>query len=606
MTNPFRTRQPSIQDNQRIRAPQREAYVALESYAANHDNVDREIGIVLPVGCGKSGCITIAPFAFQASRTLVVAPSVAIAKQLHDDFNPTRTDMFYVKCQILAGQPYPEPVEIRGTTTNRADLDDAHVVITNIQQLQGGGNRWLQSLPNNYFDLILFDEGHHSVAESWTTLKAKFPEARIVNFSATPLRADGEVMAGKIIYSYPIFRAIQEGYVKRLKAVVLNPRTLRYVRREDSIEIEVSLDEVKRLGEADADFRRSIVTSKETLATIVDASIGELDQLRIATGEKRLKLIASALNYEHCRQIVEAYRSRGRRADYVHSREDSAANNRVMTQLENHELDVIVQVRKLGEGFDHPYLAVAAVFSVFSNLSPFVQFVGRIMRVIEQNAPQSLLNSGVVVFHSGSNIARQWSDFQTYSEADRDFFDQLLPMEGLDFSSSDELTVEPIQRDAVAQSGETIEIRAQTDVRLQEISLIRDNPEALAALRVLQSHGYSADEVQEAYKKLEPIPTTKVAERQAMRNSLDMRIRNEAGRILSQKSIMTEGHELDRQRLGRSNFIVVKAALDRQVNAIVGCSTGERSELSRDQLDLIEREFDNAVTRACQEVFDVN
>ena len=156
------------------------------------------------------------------------------------------------------------------------------------------------------------------------------------------------------------------------------------MRREDGQEIEVSLEEVRQLGEQDADFRRSIVTSTETLNTIVDASIQELEKLRAANGgDKRLKIIVSALNYEHCGQIVAAYRSKNRHADYVHSREDGAANDRVMKKLENHELDVIVQVRKLGEGFDHRYLAVAAVFSIFGNLSPFVQFVGRIMRVIK-------------------------------------------------------------------------------------------------------------------------------------------------------------------------------------------------------------------------------
>ena len=169
-------------------------------------------------------------------------------------------------------------------------------------------------------------------------------------------------------------------------------------------------------------------------------------------GDKRLKIIASALNFGHCRQIAEAYRARGRRADYVHSHEDTGANRganqRVMQRLENHQLDVIVQVRKLGEGFDHPFLSVAAVFSIFSNLSPFVQFVGRIMRVIEQNAPGHVLNQGVVVFHAGANIARQWSDFQTYSEADQDFFDQLLPLEGIDPNDQlPEREIEPTPRD---------------------------------------------------------------------------------------------------------------------------------------------------------------
>ena len=55
--------------------------------------------------------------------------------------------MFYIKCGVLQGQPYPEPVEIRGTAANAADLEEADIVITNIQQLQGAENRWLQDLP---------------------------------------------------------------------------------------------------------------------------------------------------------------------------------------------------------------------------------------------------------------------------------------------------------------------------------------------------------------------------------------------------------------------------------------------------------------------------
>ena len=597
--NPFQTREPNITQNDCIRIPQREAYTELVNFVANSDGKEREIGIVLPVGCGKSGCIALAPFAFKATRTLVIAPTVPIAGQLQKDFDPSRPDMFYIKCHVLDGQPYPEPVEIRGTTTNMADLEEADVVITNIQQLQGTGNRWLQDLPDDFFDLIQFDEGHHNVAASWDVLRAKFPQAKIVNFSATPTRADGQLMAGRILYSYPVFRAIQEGYVKRLKAVVLNPRTLRYVRRDDGQEIEVTLEEVRQLGEQDTDFRRSIVTSAETLNTIVDASIRELDKLRAATGNNRLKIIASALNYEHCGQIVEAYRARNRRADYVHSREDSALNDRVMKKLENDQIDVIVQVRKLGEGFDHPLLSVAAVFSIFSNLSPFVQFVGRIMRVIEHNAPGHLLNNGVVVFHAGANVASRWEDFQQYSEADREYFDQLLPIEGLDFTSGDELQIEPS-----IQTRNRVDVRSQTDIRLEEIPLINDDPDALAALKLLQDKGYSPDEVKAAYEALQPVPVTKVRLRQAMRARLDMRVKTEAARILSERGINPEGQDLDRKRLGRTNLIVMKAAIDWQANTAVGRQTGERSDFTRAQLDEIDKDFVAIAERAVQEVFN--
>lgn len=596
--NPFQNRQPNIGSNRYIRTPQLEAYQALLDYASNPGEIEREVGIVLPVGCGKSGTITLSPFAFRSSRTLVVAPGVPISEQLAADFNPSNPSMFYQKCQVLVDAPYPEPVEIRGTTTNRADLDEAHVVITNIQQLQGGANRWLQSLPADYFDLILFDEGHHSVAESWETLKARFPGARIVNFSATPLRADGQIMAGRVLYSYPIFRAIQEGYVKRLKAVQLNPSTLRYVRRDNTQEIEVTLDEVRRLGETGADFRRSIVTSSETLNTIVDASIRELDRLRAETGEGRLKIIASALNFEHCRQIVEAYAARNRRAGYVHSREDGAANKRVMQQLENHQLDVIVQVRKLGEGFDHPFLAVAAVFSIFSNLSPFVQFVGRIMRVIKQDAPGHILNQGVVVFHAGANIARQWGDFQRYSEADQAYFDQLLPLEGLDPGEPQrERDIIPVPR-----SGDEMEVRAQSEVQLEEIHLLEEDE--AAAIRLLQERGIISGDFDPTHQALQPVPTTRVAQRQAIRDGLDMRVRTEAAQILNQRRINLGGRELDRQHLGRTNLIVLKTAIDRKVNATVGRTSRQRHDFSRAELDQIDAEFRNIVATAVREVFN--
>ena len=115
-----------------------------------------------------------------------------IAKQLLDkDFNSTSEELFYKKCAVLASTDiYPEVAEIRGTSSNIADLEEADVIITNIQQLQGTGNKWLKSLPQDFFDLILVDEGHHNVAASWDLLRQGFPNARIINVSATPIRAD--------------------------------------------------------------------------------------------------------------------------------------------------------------------------------------------------------------------------------------------------------------------------------------------------------------------------------------------------------------------------------------------------------------------------------
>ena len=284
----------------------------------------------------------------------------------------------------------------------------------------------------------------------------------------------------------------------------------------------------------------------------------------------------------------------------MHSREDSAVNQRVMQQLENHQLDVIVQVRKLGEGFDHPFLAVAAVFSIFSNLSPFVQFVGRIMRVIVQNAPGHIVNQGVVVFHAGANIARQWGDFQQYSEADQAYFDQLLPLEGLDPGDPrGEREITPVPR-----PGDEMEVRAQSEVQLEEIHLLEEDE--AAAILLLQKRGIIAGDFDPTKQTLQPVPTTKVAQRQAMRDGLDMRVRTEAARILNQRGINPVGRDLDKQRLGRDNLIVLKSAIDRQVNAAVEHTSGQRHEFSRAELDQIDAGFVNIVAAAVHEVFDGN
>lgn len=578
--NLFDTLHPNILDNVNLREPQ---VLGFQELMKLSEASEREVGLILPVGCGKTGLITLTPFAFKAKRALVIAPFVKLADQLLGNFHPPHSDFFYKKRHVLTDAPYPEPMLIRGKASNIAILKDADVVVTNIQQLQRENNKWLEKLPSDFFDLIIFDEGHHNTADSWDTLRQKFPTARIINYTATPLRADGQLMTGKIIFSYPIVKAIQNGYIKRLKAVRLSPDSLKYIREEDGREVMVNLEEVIRLGEEDSSFRRSIVSSKETLDTIVEASLAELLKLREATGEKRLKIIASALNFTHCAQIVSAYRARGYSAAYVHSKEDSAANDKVFQQLENHELDVIVQVRKLGEGFDHPYLSVAAVFSIFANLSPFVQFVGRIMRSIDSNNPNSPLNQGTVVFHAGANVARQWRDFQAFTEADQKFFDELMPMVDMPPGS---MTESDPNVDAICRTVRKIEVIEQGKVLLDEIPLVYVDDDVRMAFELLLSKGVT-DITPEEYRQsvLERVPTTKWDEWKAKKAEIEQLVQTAVGRLLSIHSINAAGKSLSKGVRGQNNQQFLLATVNSKLNEAVGSKSGQRSEWDMDMVN---------------------
>lgn len=58
----------------------------------------------------------------------------------------------------------------------------------------------------------------------------------------------------------------------------------------------------------------------------------------------------------------------------------------------------------------------------------------------------------------------------------------------------------------------------------EEIPLIINDPEALAALKILQAKGYNSEEIQIAF---ETLPTTKVAQRRAKKLTLDTRIKKD-------------------------------------------------------------------------------
>jgi hypothetical protein len=151
-----------------------------------------------------------------------------------------------------------------------------------------------------------------------------------------------------------------------------------------------------------------------------------------------------------------------------------------------------------------------------------------------------------------------------------------------------------------------VDVRAQTDIRIQDIALIHDDSEAIAALKLLQGKGYTPDQVKQAYEELQPVPVTKVRQRKAKRAGLDMRVKTEAARILHERQINPEGHELDRQKLGRTNNITMKSAIDRHVATAVGRKPGQRSEYTQPQLDQIDAEFNAIVGRAVQEVFNAS
>ena len=409
-----------IDENPQIREPQKEAYQRLYDYFKSGG---RNAIIQIPVGCGKSGLASIIPFGIAHGRILIIAPNLTIKDGLFESFDITnRQKCFWRKRGVLKDEDMiAGPLACTLDMGNISICEKSHIVITNVQQLATNTDKWLSKFPDDFFDLIIIDEAHHSAADSWKKVLVKFSKAKIVSMTATPFRSDKQEIEGELVYRYPFKRATMNGYVKRVKAWYVAPSELTFTAKGETK--TYNLDEVLKMKEKDW-FSRGIALSEVCNRSIVDNSLEKLEELR-QTGTQH-QIIAVACSVDHARAIRSMYSSRGYKADVIYSQMADDKKEDVLRRLKNGELDCIVQVQMLGEGFDHQKLSVAAIFRPFRTLAPYIQFVGRILRVIVQNDPTHPDNYGHVVTHSGMNLQKRLQEFQLFEKDDQKFWEEVI------------------------------------------------------------------------------------------------------------------------------------------------------------------------------------
>jgi DNA repair protein RadD len=240
--------------------------------------------------------------------------------------------------------------------------------------------------------------------------------------TATPFRSDRQEIDGELVYRYSFRSATLKGYIKRLKASYLAPSEIE-LGFTDERGRKYTIEEIFKLKEEDW-FSRGVALAPLCNKHIVNASLEKLEELR--QSGSRHQLIAVACSINHARDIRKLYSERGYSAEIIHSKQEPEQQQQVLAALRNGTLDCIIQVQMLGEGFDHPHLSVAAIFRPFRTLAPYIQFVGRIMRVVVQNDPTHPDNIGHIVTHLGMNLDQRLKEFKQFEKDDRAFWEKVL------------------------------------------------------------------------------------------------------------------------------------------------------------------------------------
>lgn len=589
----FVTANANIEANELLREPQREAHRAVREHFATANG---PAIIVIPVGCGKTGIMATLPFGIAQGRVLVITPNLTIRKGVTDALDIANRECFWARMRVLSdftGGPWTAVLD--GPSANLHDCIESHFVVTNIQQLASQADRWLPQFPPDFFDMILVDEGHHAAAASWQKVFRRFPNAKVVSMTATPFRSDQQPLQGDVIYRYSFARAMVNGFIKQVRSRSVAPKELYFTYRGDTR--RHALDEVLSLREEQW-FRRGVALSPECNRHIAEASISRCEAMRAETGIAH-QIIAAACSVDHARQVRAIYEECGYRATEIHSDMDPDEQEAALERLRLGQLDCIVQVQMLGEGFDHPRLSVAAVFRPFRSLAPYIQFVGRVMRVVQQNEPEHPDNKAYVVSHVGLNNEARWNEFRELDLDDQELVQSWLEGESADevgegegegrprrfddgLLVDDEIISHFIDQEYLDPEDDRVldEILAQRVVGGLTLGDILTRDQLRERLRARRDDS-SEDAPQ-------PIPVSPQRRRRAARTRLVERTNSVAARIMVELGIARGGRDVARATLvrgGTANVQAVTRLLQQEINSFLGIASGSRGTLTADQTE---------------------
>ena len=490
----------NIEGNDALRDPQRDGY--LRTYEFFRAGKNKAI-LQIPVGCGKTGLASLLPLGLAEGRVVVIAPNLTIKDGLYDAMDITnRQKCFWRKAGVLSqDQMVAGPLACTLDSGNISVATKSHIVITNIHQLATSVDKWLTQFPDNFFDMIIIDEAHHSAAASWQKVIDRFPNAKVIHMTATPFRSDRQEIDGELVFRYSFRSATLKGYIKRLKASYVAPAEIE-LGFSDERGRSYTLDDVLKLKEEEW-FSRGVALAKACNEHIVDSSLEKLEELRQSGTQHQLIAVACSIN--HARDIRSLYQERGFNADVIHSKQSDDEQSAIITALRNGTLDCIIQVQMLGEGFDHQKLSVAAIFRPFRSLAPYIQFVGRIMRVVVQNDPTHPDNVGHIVTHLGMNLDERLKEFKQFENDDQAFWDKVI--------SGDEPEIPAAVRDGSARlrAGERVVVHGEIIESLweEDFTSVEDQQIVDDLRERLKLYGLDPSQAEEMVKKAQVSPLRK-------------------------------------------------------------------------------------------------
>jgi superfamily II DNA or RNA helicase len=319
-----------------------------------------------PTGCGKTVIASMVVQQAKRLRVLFVAHKHELIDQAHAQLAALGIDAGVIMAQDerLHGEGRVNP--------------DARVQVASVQTVarRGGPAR---------VDLIVFDEAHRVMADSYQRIADAYPDAMILGLTATPLRMDGkglgEFFRAMVTIATPsdLYAA---GYLARPRVYVAPDGVLAELRKR-----------VKGAAVGNGDY------TGKALARIVDSTalVGSVVSEAIRLAPKVPKVVFAG-SVKHSQALCARFKRHGITAAHLDGETDPHERVRILDDLRAGRVEVVCNVGVLTEGWDLPSLGAVIIARPTRSLTLLFQMAGRVQRPHKGRVP-------VVIDHGNCCIA---------------------------------------------------------------------------------------------------------------------------------------------------------------------------------------------------------
>ncbi|MGJ1078768.1 DEAD/DEAH box helicase [Enterococcus faecium] len=307
--------------------------------------------VVLPTGCGKTVIFAsvIARAVRKGRRALVIAHRDELLQQAHD--------------KLLSAAGLPSVFEKAEQT---AVGSNSSVVIGSIQTLQSW--KRLSAFSPDAFDVIVVDEAHHVMSDSYLNVLGYFANAHVLGVTATPDRTDRKDLAKffeNTSYEYSLITAVGEHF--------LVPPIAKRV----PLKIDISKVRVKA-GEFMAD----------DLGEALEKYLTEIAGVMAVECRGRTTVVFLPL-VSIAKKFCECLTNAGMKAVEVDG--GSPDRKEILDGFNAGKYDVICNAMLLTEGWDCPRADCIVVLRPTKSRALYVQMVGRGLRLSPETGKNDCL-----------------------------------------------------------------------------------------------------------------------------------------------------------------------------------------------------------------------